>query len=63
LRLLLLLLGRSVGGVLGLVGLVGLVGLGLLGHGGDGGVRILGVGRGGVAIWVAGMVLLNRGIA
>ena len=40
LRLLLLLLGRGIGGVL-----LRLVGLGLLGEGGDGGIGILGVGR------------------
>ena len=52
---LLLLLWRGVGGILGLVG------LGLLWEGGDGVVGILGVGGGGVG--VAGLVLLDGGVA
>lgn len=58
LGLLLLLLGRGVGGVL-----LGLVGLGLLGEGGDGVVGILGVAGGGAAVWVARLVLLDGGVA
>lgn len=59
--MLLLLLGRGVGGVL--LGLVGLVGLGLLGEGGDGVVGILGVAGGGAAVRVARLVLLDGRVA